>query len=114
VKNVSRGKGETLWVIYTGYYETAEKADRDKQRYQVPYAIAARTPYAILIGTFAAAEEMEEVTARLEQLKYSHYTIPEETGELSLFAGAFSTRTGAEQLKLQLQADGIKSQAVLR
>ena len=114
VKNVSRGKGETLWVIYTGYYETAEKADLDKQRYQVPYAIAARTPYAILIGTFAAAEEMEGVTARLEQLKYSHYTIPEETGELSLYAGAFSTRTGAEQLKLQLQADGINSQVVLR
>jgi hypothetical protein len=51
---------------------------------------------------------------RLEQLKYSFYTIPEGDSVLSLFAGAFTTRTGAEQLNLQLQADGIKSKVVLR
>ena len=87
---------------------------RDKQRYQLPYAIAARTPYAILIGTFASSEEMSGVMTRLEQLKYSFYTIPEGDSVLSLFAGAFTTRTGAEQLNLQLQADGIKSKVVLR
>ncbi|MCX5902880.1 MAG: SPOR domain-containing protein, partial [Proteobacteria bacterium] len=114
VKNVSRGKGETLWVIYTGYYETAEKADRDKQRYQLPDAIAARTPYAVLIGTFAAAEEMSVTVRHLEQLGYSPYAIPDGPGTLSLLTGAFATRPDAEQLRLQLQDDGIRSRLLLR
>lgn len=114
VKSFSQRTGETLWVIYSGYYRTAEEAGRDIKRYQLSEALSARTPYAVLIGTFAATEEMSEVMTRLERLKYSIYTIPEATGELSLFAGAFSTRSGAEQLKLQLQEDGITSQVVLR
>ncbi len=114
VKSFSQRTGETLWVIYTGYYETAEKAERDKQKYQLRDAIAARTPYAVLIGTFAAAEEMSATVRYLEQLGYYPYAIPDGLNTLSLFAGAFSTRSGAEKLQLQLQADGIKSQVVLR
>jgi hypothetical protein len=114
VKSFSRGTGEILWVIYAGYYETAEKAERDKQKYQLPDAIAARTPYAVLIGTFAAAEEMSATVRYLEQLGYYPYAIPDGPNTLSLFIGAFATRQGAEQLRLQLQADNIKSQVVLR
>jgi hypothetical protein len=114
VKSFSQRTGENLWVIYSGYYSTAEDAKRDIKRYQLSEALSARTPYAVLIGTFASAEEMSGVMTRLEQFKYSFYTIPEGASVLSLFAGAFTTRTGAEQLNLQLQADGIKSKVVLR
>ena len=114
VKSFSQRTNETLWVIYSGYYSTAEDAKRDIKRYQLSEALSARTPYAVLIGTFASAEEMSGVMTRLEQFKYSFYTIPEGASVLSLFAGAFTTRTGAEQLNLQLQADGIKSKVVLR
>jgi|GEM_PF-752323 len=114
VKSFSQRTGETLWVIYSGYYSTAEDAKRDIKRYQLSEALSARTPYAVLIGTFASAEEMSGVMKRLEQFKYSFYTIPEGASVLRLFAGAFTTRTGAEQLKLQLQEDGITSQVVLR
>ena len=114
VRNFSRKTDELLWVIYSGYYATEKEAGMDKNRYQLSEALVARTPYAVLIGTFASAEEMSEVMTRLEKLKYSVYTIPDGTSVLSLFAGAFTTRTGAEQLNLQLQADGIKSQVMLR
>jgi type II secretory pathway predicted ATPase ExeA/cell division protein FtsN len=114
VKNFSRKTGAPLWVIYSGYYRTAEDAGRDIKKYQLFEALSSRTPYAVLIGTFASAEDMAGIMTRLEQLKYSFYTIPEGASVMSLFAGAFTTRTGAEQLKLQLQEDGITSQVVLR
>jgi type II secretory pathway predicted ATPase ExeA len=114
VKSFSNRTGETLWVIYAGYYATAEEAERGKNKNHLSEAIAARTPYAVLIGTFASAEEITKVTEHLEQFKYYTYTIPDKTGKLNLFAGAFSTRSGAEQLYSQLQKDGIKGQVVLR
>ena len=114
VKNISRETGETLWVIYSGWYKSAEDAEKSRNTLHLDGAIAARVPYAVLIGTYPSAEEMSAMRENLEQLGYYPYALPGSPGALCLYAGAFTTRPGAEQLYRQLQEGGIKSQVVLR
>jgi general secretion pathway protein A len=114
VKNISRETGEMLWVIYTGWYMSLEEAEQTKIDLHLEGSIAARVPYAVLISTYPSVEEMSAMRLNLDQHGYFPYALPGSQGTLYLYAGAFSTRAGAEQLYRQLQADGIKSQVVLR
>ncbi len=110
---VKLGKGEIWWVVYTGYYESEEEADRTKKELKLPDAIVQKAPYCNLVGTFPSELEMAETYRRLERLGYYPYSIQDED-VYRLLVGAHSTAKNAEEQKLALEAEGMQSTVVKR
>lgn len=111
---VDKGENGVWRIIYTGNYKTREDAGRAKEELKLTDSIIKKIPYANLIGIFTHEIDMTDMLRRLEDLGYFPYVIKGAENSFRLFVGAFITREGAEDQKLELQADGIESQVVLR
>jgi cell division septation protein DedD len=114
VVKVKFESGDQWLRVLTGHYQTRREAIQVKKEHHLSSAIVKRTPYANLIGTYAALDEMQADLQQIKELGYSPYFLKTPTGQLKLLVGAFVTQEGAQNLQAELQAKGIQNTVVIR
>lgn len=106
--------GDEWLRVLTGHYQTRREAIQAKKEHQLSSAIVKRTPYANLIGTYAAPDEMQADLQQIKKLGFSPYFLKTPTGQLKLLVGAFVTKEGAQNLQAELRAKGIQNTVIIR
>jgi hypothetical protein len=114
IVKVKFDNGDKWLRVLTGHYRTRREALKVKKAQQLAGAIVKKTPYANLIGTFAAEEAMQEDLSRLRKLGYSPYFLKTQNGRYKLVVGAFVTKEGAEIQRKELLAKGIQNEIIKR
>ncbi len=110
---VGLSKGNQYW-IYTGCFESREKAEAFKRQRELPGATVRNTPYANGIGVYGSLEEIERHNETLKGLGYSAYLVAEPQGRYRLLVGAFMQKERAKYQSDELRAKGIENQIVQR
>ncbi len=104
-----------IWFrLFTGYFQSREEADLFIKARQLKEAESRLTKYTNLIGSYKTKEDIDRQKARLEELGYSSYKISDAGETYRLYAGAFYQKGRAEELKNDLELNGIKSELVER
>ncbi|MGD9057619.1 MAG: SPOR domain-containing protein [Desulfobacterales bacterium] len=106
--------GDEWLRVLTGHYQTRREAILAKKEHQLSSALIKRTPYANLIGTYAALDEMQADLQQIKKLGYSPYFLKTPTGQLKLLVGAFVTKEGAQNQQAELRAKGIQNTVIIR
>jgi len=106
-------QGEQYW-IYTGCFESRERAEAFKAQKDIPGATLKKTPYANMVGVYESLEELQSQNERLKELGYSSYAVAEPQGKYALFVGAFLQKERARQQHEELKAKGVENQIVKR
>jgi Mrp family chromosome partitioning ATPase/uncharacterized protein involved in exopolysaccharide biosynthesis len=105
-----------IWYrVYSGYYPDAESAGIFIEENKLKDAEIKKTAYSCLIGGFTDNESLERSMNLLREHQYVPYVITDHMDRVRfLFAGAFVTRKGAEELSEELHAIGIDNKVVSR
>ncbi|MGD9160697.1 MAG: SPOR domain-containing protein, partial [Desulfobacteraceae bacterium] len=105
-----------VWYrAYSGYYPDAESAGVFIEENKVKNAEIKKTAYACYIDSFTDNDTLENSMNHLKEKLYFPYVITDHVENVHfLLAGAFLTRTGAEELSEELRADGIENRVVSR
>ena len=106
--------GDEWLRVLTGHYQTRREAIQAKKEHQLSSALIKRTPYANLIGTYAALDEMQADLQQIKKLGFSPYFLKKPTGQLKLLVGAFVTKEGAQNQQAELRAKGIQNTIIIR
>ena len=114
VVKVKFDKDDEWLRVLSGHYKTRQEALKAKQEHRLSGAIVKRTPYTNLIGTYASKDEMQAELIRIKALGYSPYFIKTQTGRFKLVVGAFVTKEGAENKRIELQSKGIQNTVIIR
>ncbi|MGD9162072.1 MAG: SPOR domain-containing protein [Desulfobacteraceae bacterium] len=99
---------------FAGYFKTRDEADEFIKNRQLKDAESRLTKYTNLIGIYRSKEDMDIEKARIEELGYSPYIISDSEDVYRLYAGAFYQKGRAEELKADLELNGVKSELVER
>jgi cell division septation protein DedD len=110
---VNLGEKGTWYRVYSGEFPDADMADAYINEKEIKDGEIKKTAYAVYIGGFTDPKALEEMVNLLKENDYSPYVISEENYD-NLLAGAFVTKTGAEELSEELNALGISNRVVLR
>jgi hypothetical protein len=104
-----------IWYrVFTGYFKDQNEAKAFITRKRIADAEAKRTKYATLIGIYATGRDAQKEFLALSRLGYSPYVIRMASGESQLYVGAFYTKIGAEEQRLDLASKGVQSRVVER
>ena len=108
-------EGNERWFrVYSGSFESREKARRYRKEQGLEISLVKKTPYSAYVGTYTDRQVLEDQTQLLESLDYVPYAIEEQDGRYRLFVGAFLSKKVAEEKQLDLESRGIQSQVVKR
>lgn len=99
---------------FAGYFKTRKDADEFIKARQLKEAESRLTKYTNLIGIYGSREDINRQKARLEEQGYCPYIISDRGNVYRLYAGAFYQKGRAEELKNDLEFNGIKSELVER
>ncbi|UCF57170.1 MAG: SPOR domain-containing protein [Deltaproteobacteria bacterium] len=106
-------KGE--WFrVFTGHFESREKAEEFIKEGQLADATSRKTKYANLIGTYKSEQELNRKKLAVSALGYCLYVVDGIKGESLLYAGAFYQKARAEKQRAELASKGITSRVVER
>jgi len=115
---VKQGEGNVRFNIFSGYFESAEKAALTIQKQQANGAVSAivmKTPYAALIGTYSSPDTLKTRQQSLEQAGYAPYCVPHVNPDQTyLYVGAFYTFQDAINKCSELIDSGIRWEVVER
>jgi len=111
---VDLGDKGTWYRVFVGRFESAEKAREFKEKHKLEGSLVKKAPYADLIGVYSNREDLEKITLCLRKLGFSPYAVKDLDGKYRVLVGAFMTREGAEQQRVELASKGIKSRVVNR
>jgi len=113
VKVNIRGKG--IWYrIYADHFTEKEDAQELINRNKIAEAEIKKIIYANLIGTYTSQDELNAKIQSLKSSGYSPYIIEDPSSVFRLFAGAFFTERGAEDLSAELESSNFISEIVKR
>jgi cell division septation protein DedD len=108
-------EGNERWFrVYSGSFESREKARKYRKEQSLERSLVKKTPYSAFVGTYTDRQVLEDQTILLESLDYVPYAIEEQDGRYRLFVGAFLTKKVAEEKQLDLESRGIQCQVVKR
>jgi cell division septation protein DedD len=108
-------EGNERWFrVYSGSFESREKARRYRKEQSLERSLVKKTPYSAFVGTYSDRQVLEDQTLLLKSLDYVPYTIEEQDGRYRLFVGAFLSKKVAEEKQLDLESRGIQCQVVKR
>ena len=111
---VDLGDKGVWYRVFTGYFKDQNEAESFIKRKQIAEAEVKRTRYATLIGIYATERDAQKEFLALSRLGYSPYGIQMASGESQLYVGAFYTKAGAEEQRLDLASKGVQSRVVER
>jgi cell division septation protein DedD len=111
---VDLGDKGVWYRVFTGYFKDQNEAEAFIRRKRIADATAKRTKYATLIGIYATERDAQKEFLALSKLGYSPYVVETAGGESQLYVGAFYTKAGAEQQRLDLASKGVQSRVVER
>ena len=114
VVKVKFDKDDEWLRVLSGHYKTRQEALKTIQENRLSNAIVKKTPYTNLIGTYTSMNEMQAELKQIRALGYSPYFIKTHTGQFNLVVGAFVSKEGAENLKIELQSKGIQNTVITR
>ena len=104
-----------IWYrIFTGYFESAEAAEKLIKDQNLSGASVKKTGYATLIGTYSSEADLNARIQSLSEKGFSPYVIRSTGGQNYLYVGAFYTRKGAADQYAELRAKSIHSKIVER
>ena len=108
-------EGNERWFrVYSGSFESREKARKYRVEQSLERSLVKETPYSAFVGTYTDKQVLEDQTLLLESLDYVPYAIEEQDGRYRLFVGAFLTKKVAVEKQLDLESRGIQCQVVKR
>ncbi len=110
---VNLGEKGIWYRVYSGEFPDKEGAEAFINEKAIKDGEIKKTTYAVYIGSFTDRESLEGMVNILKENDYSPYIIADENFD-SLLAGAFVTKTGADELSAELTALGISNRVVLR
>ncbi len=111
---VDLGDKGVWYRVFTGYFKDQNEAEAFIRRKRIADATAKRTKYATLIGIYATERDAQKEFLALSRLGYSPYVVRMASGESQLYVGAFYTKAGAEEQRLDLASKGVQSRVVER
>ena len=114
VVKVQFENGDVWLRVLAGHYPTRNEALKVKKIHHLSDAIVKKTPYANLVGSFSAEDEVKDSLKRLKGLGYSPYVLKRNEKRFQVVVGAFITREGAEKQKSELQSKGIPNKIIER
>jgi cell division septation protein DedD len=114
VVKVQFENGDVWLRVLAGHYPTRNAALEVKKIHHLSNAIVRKTPYANLVGSFSAENEVKDSLKRLKGLGYSPYVLKRAEKRFQVVVGAFITREGAERQKSELQSKGIPNEIIER
>ena len=105
-----------IWYrVYSGYYPDAVSGQAFIKENNLKDAEIKKTPYACYIDSFTDNEALEKSLRILKEKQYFPYVITDHVDNVHfLFAGAFLSRNGAQELSEELRASGINNKVVSR
>jgi cell division septation protein DedD len=105
-----------IWYrVYSGYYPDAVSGQAFIKENNLKDAEIIKTPYACYIDSFTDNEALEKSLRILKEKQYFPYVITDHVDNVHfLFAGAFLSRNGAQELSEELRASGINNKVVSR
>lgn len=108
-------KEKGVWYrIYADYFKEKENAQELIDRTEIAEAEIKKISYANLIGTYTSQDELNARVQSIRSSGYSPYIIEDPSGVFRLFAGAFFTEDGANDLSVELESNNIMSEIVKR
>jgi cell division septation protein DedD len=110
---VNLGEKGIWYRVYSGEFADKEGAEAFINEKAIKDGEIKKTAYAVYVGSFTDRERLEKEMAILSEKGYSPYVISDENYD-NLFAGAFVTKTGADELSTELNTLGIANKVVLR
>jgi len=111
---VDLGQKGIWYRVFIGWYKDSETAQKVIRAKQLKYVKPVETRYAGLIGTYLSDGRLKSESRLLSEKGYAPYHIEDDEGRYHLFVGAFYTMKNAEKLTAELNAKGIRAQAVKR
>ncbi len=111
---VDLGDKGVWYRVFTGYFRDQNEAEAFIRRKRIAEAEVKRTRYATLIGIYATERDAQKEFLALSRLGYSPYVVQMASGESQLYVGAFYTKAGAEEQRLDLASKGVQSRVVER
>ncbi len=111
---VNLGDKGTWFILYAGYFENSQKAQRIIKKHRLQGVLVRNTKYASLVGTYSSKEVLDAKILYIKKSGYSPYTIKGNNGKHYLYVGAFITREGVKNKCSELISNGIPCQVVER
>jgi cell division septation protein DedD len=103
-----------VWFrLFTGAFKTREEADGFIKEHQIDGALSRHTKYAVLIGTYRSAKQLNMERMELGAMGHSSYEVKGEK-VFGLFSGAFFQVARAQKHKESLASKGIRGEVVER
>ncbi|MBN2417780.1 MAG: SPOR domain-containing protein [Deltaproteobacteria bacterium] len=105
-----------VWYrVYSGSYPDARSAEAFIKENGLQGAEIKKTAYACYIDSFTNNETLEDSIGDLKEKQFFPYVIIDNADNVHfLFAGAFISRNGAQELSEELRANGIENKVVSR
>jgi hypothetical protein len=110
---VDLGKKGIWFRLFTGAFKTREEADAFIRGHQIDGAFSRHTKYAVLIGTYRSAKQLNMERLELGAMGHSSYEVKGEK-IFGLFSGAFYQVARAQKQKESLASKGIRGKVVER
>jgi cell division septation protein DedD len=104
-----------IWFrVFTGFFETREKADAFIRKNQIRDAATKHTRYTVLVGTYKSEKEVNTKKMELRAVGYCPYDVKEMNGACRVYTGAFYQMARAEKHVADLASKGIPAEVVER
>lgn len=105
-----------VWYrVYSGSYPDTRSAEAFIKENGLQGAEIKKTAYACYIDSFTNNETLEDSIGDLKEKQFFPYVIIDNADNVHfLFAGAFISRNGAQELSEELRANGIENKVVSR
>jgi cell division septation protein DedD len=104
-----------IWFrVFTGFFETREKADAFIKKNQIRDAATKHTRYTVLVGTYKSEDEVNTKKMELRAVGYCPYDVKDMNGACRIYTGAFYQVARAEKHVADLASNGIPAKVVER
>jgi hypothetical protein len=104
-----------LWFrLFAGYFRSKEAVEGYIKANRIAEAEPHHTKYAVFLGKYQSADELNKEREKLLSLGFCPYSIKETNDESLLYSGAFYRKDFAEKEQRELISKGIKAELVER
>lgn len=111
---VDLGEKGIWYRLFTGPFETKEKAIKYKNNHRLNKSIVVFTPWTVLVAESAVQQNIDKIRSELRDNQIDNYAIKNTDGSYRLLSGAFVTKEGAEKLAQEIAGLGYDAKVVLR
>ena len=104
-----------VWFrVFAGYFRSKEAAEGYIKANRLEEAEPSHTKYAVFLGKYPSADELNKAKEKLLSLGFCPYSIKEANGGILLYSGAFYRKDFAKKAQDELISKGIKAELVER